>query len=226
MEDRYLKTGQAVDRAIDYYGYTTGELAEIVYGGRNPDCVNKLRKRLKKWLYEALRDLPYDSEESVWDHYAKDKNKENSDRLLPEFVVQRWYMEIHRERFREFFSKLEEQPVALEKTTQAFIREKDRLEEAEEEALFENRPYSSDIDYAEEFRHTSKDAAKKEIVKQKLQILWEYYMESIGKTFSDRQEHNFVKDWYKRDMLINAGDYGIIFQELDAKLKDIQNYFE
>ena len=225
MEAKYLKTGQSIDMAIEYYGYTTWELAEKVYGGRNPDCVNKLRKRLKKWLKEALVDLPYDNDETVWDHYAKDKSKESSDRLLPEFVVQRWYMEIHRERFREFFRKIEEQPVRLEKTKEAIDREEERLTEAER-THYGVEPYSSDMDYSKIVRETSEHAAKAEIAEQKFKLLWEDYMSMIGKDFSETQERKFIDEWCKRDLLISDNDYGATYQELDRKLKDIRNYFK
>lgn len=228
MEKKLLKTGEAVDMAIAHYGFETKELALALYehGGPRESSGNpeaKLKKLLKKWLKESLSSLPYDDKESVWDHYAKHEEKYGSDRLLPKFVVQQWYMELDRDKFKRLFERIGETPKSLEETQGAIERENERINKSEME---KNRDfdYGTAKDYAQEVEEVLRIAAKSELERKKIECLWNNYLDENGYIFGEEQERAFIEDFCIKDIMHDNGDYGAMYQELTKKLSDINNY--
>ena len=230
MEERRLKTGQAIEMAVSYYGFTMNKLAMQVYPQKDRMKAEVLlRKRLKGWYSNALTNLPYDDNESVWDHYAKDKSKDSSDRLIPVRFVQHWYMIIDRERFKELFRNIQQRPNPVKGTFEQFELERDRIDEREYE---KNYDIDSDIErslsgqtLADDSQNASIVAAKNEIERQKFLLLWQEYLRTNGVFFGEEEEQRYIEDFCLRDDKHESENHDLVFQELDEHLKDIRNYF-
>ena len=90
--------------------------------------------------------------------------------------------------------------------------------------------YSSEPDFAAEAQRASEEGARQEIERQKELLLkdyiWEKFQLEKGVIFGEDQERIFIRDFCLRDDLIGSEDFGVMYQELDKKLADIENYFE
>ena len=171
MDIKYLKTGEAVDEAINYYGYSTMELAgKLYYMEDRLTAKRKLHNRIKTWLKNAMMEIPYEKNVSVWDYYVIDGNKKKSDRLIPDFYIQRWYMQIDRERFVKLIGRIEKLPEPLKRTAESYKQKEELLERSEYDKVFEigvENDISPTSDLAAEDMKLSEQAARKNIEKQK-----------------------------------------------------------
>jgi hypothetical protein len=234
MDIKYLKTGEAVDEAINYYGYSTMELAgKLYYMEDRLTAKRKLHNRIKTWLKNAMMEIPYEKNVSVWDYYVIDGNKKKSDRLIPDFYIQRWYMQIDRERFVKLIGRIEKLPEPLKRTAESYKQKEELLERSEYDKVFEigvENDISPTSDLAAEDMKLSEQAARKNIEKQKKELLWpwlwEKYVSENGIIFGEEQEEKYIREFYEIEELIRREDYGIMYQELDDRLSDIQNYFK
>lgn len=231
MEERRVKSGEAIEMAVSYYGFTMDELAMQKYPRKEDRMKAKktLQRLLKSWYSKALSNLPYDENESVWDHYAKDKSMDSPDRLIPVRFVQHWYMVIDRERFKDLFRSIQRRPNPVKGTFEQFELERELIDERERK-----KDYDIDADkeftlsgqtFADEIQMTSIVAAKKEIERQKFLLLWQEYLKINGVFFGEEEEQRYIEDFCLRDDRHESENHDLIFQELNDRLKDIRNYF-